>query len=100
MPVDSPSRTVSPPFTRTRWAPVARSQGRRKRNRGVAAPLPKRCGGGTPERGRFSAIVGQGVNPDNRGEVWVAVIPEPNTFAMLGLELAALGGRRRARPRA
>lgn len=41
-------------------------------------------------------IVGEGVNPEGHWEAWRAVIPEPNTAALLALGLLVLGVRRRS----
>ncbi len=35
-------------------------------------------------------IVGNGINPNGDNEAWVAVVPEPSTFTLAGLGLAAM----------
>ena len=44
-------------------------------------------------------IVGRGTNPSGNTEAWLAVVPEPSTFTLAGLGLAAFGlfGWRRRR---
>ena len=42
-------------------------------------------------------IVGSGINPDGHFEAWIATLPEPGTFAVLGLGMPMLLRRRRGK---